>query len=89
MLHDNSIPAAAHDSYGTESYKSSCLEGTRTQHIDDITAWTTSIDQLQKHRLLCMVQQEQGNRQSQNHVLRRPRNNAGSARRSFSLVLNM
>jgi len=45
MLRDNSIPAAAHDSYETELYKSSCLEGTRTQHIDDITAWTTRINQ--------------------------------------------
>ena len=52
MLHDNSIAAAAHDSYETESYKSSCLEGTRTQHIDDITAWTTHIDQSSQHRLL-------------------------------------
>ena len=39
MLRDNSIPAAAHDSYETESYKYSCLEGTRTQHINDITAF--------------------------------------------------
>ena len=54
MLHDNSIAAAAHDSYETESYKSSCLEGTRTQHIDDITAWTTHIDQSSQHRLLWM-----------------------------------
>ena len=54
MLRDNSIPAAAHDSYETESYKSSCLEGTRTQHIDDITAWTTRINQSSQHRLLWM-----------------------------------
>ena len=54
MLHDNSIPAAAHDSYETESYKSSCLEGTRMQHIDDITAWTTHINQSSQHRLLWM-----------------------------------
>ena len=54
MLHDNSIPAAAHDSYETQSYKSSCLEGTRMQHIDDITAWTTRINQSQQHRLLWM-----------------------------------
>ena len=54
MLHDNSIPAAAHDSYETESYKSSCLEGTRMQHIDDITAWTTRINQSSQHRLLWM-----------------------------------
>ena len=52
MLRDNSIPAAAHDSYETESYKSSCLEGTRMQHIDDITAWTTRINQSSQHRLL-------------------------------------
>ena len=38
MLHDNSIPAAAHNSYETESYKSSCLEGTQTQYINDTTA---------------------------------------------------
>ena len=54
MLRDNSIPAAAHDSYETESYKSSCHEGTRMQHIDDITAWTTRINQSQQHRLLWM-----------------------------------
>ena len=54
MLHDNSIAAAAHDSYETESYKSSCLEGTRTQHIDDIIAWTTRINQSLQHRLLWM-----------------------------------
>jgi len=54
MLHDNSIAAAAHDSYETESYKSSCLEGTRTQHIDDITAWTTHANQSSQHRLLWM-----------------------------------
>ena len=54
MLRNNSIPAAAHDSYETESYKSGCLEGTRTQHIDDITAWTTRINQSQQHRLLWM-----------------------------------
>ena len=54
MLRDNSIPAAAHDSYETESYKSSCLEGTRMQHIDDITAWTTRINQSSQHRLLWM-----------------------------------
>ena len=29
MLHDNSITAAVHDSYETESYKSSYLKGTR------------------------------------------------------------
>ena len=54
MLRDNSIPAAAHDSYETDSYKSSCLEGTRTQHIDDITAWTTRRNQSLQHRLLWM-----------------------------------
>ena len=53
VMHDNSIAAAAHDSYVTQSYKSSCLEGTRMQHIDDITAWTTRINQSQ-HRLLWM-----------------------------------
>ena len=54
MLRDNSIPAAAHDSYETESYKYSCLEGTRTQHINGITAWTTRVNQSQQHRLLWM-----------------------------------
>ena len=54
MLRDNSIPAAAHDSYETQSYKSGCLEGTRTQHIDDITAWATRINQSSQHRLLWM-----------------------------------
>ena len=43
-LYDHST-AAAHDSYVTESYKSRCLEGTRTQHVDNITAWTAHIDQ--------------------------------------------
>ena len=54
MLRNNSIPAATHDSYETKSYKSSCLEGTRTQHIDDITAWTTHVNQSQQHHLLWM-----------------------------------
>jgi len=54
MLRDNSIPATAHDSYETQSYKSSCLKGTRMQHIDDITAWTTCINQSQQHCLLWM-----------------------------------
>ena len=53
-MYGSSIAAAAHDSAVTESYKSSCLEGTRTQHIDDITAWTTRINQSQQHRLLWM-----------------------------------
>ena len=54
MLYGRSIVDAAHDSSVTESYKSSCFEGTRTQHIDDITAWTTGINQSQKHHLLWM-----------------------------------
>ena len=54
MLCDNSIPATAHDSYETESYKSSCLEGTQTQHINNITAWTTLINQSQQYCLLWM-----------------------------------
>ena len=54
MLRDNSIPAATHDSYETESYKSSCLEGTRMQHIEDITAWTARINRSQQHCLLWM-----------------------------------
>ena len=53
-MYGSSIAAAAHDSAVTESYKSSCLEGTRTQHIDDITAWTTRINQSSQHRLLWM-----------------------------------
>ena len=54
MLHDNSIPAAAHDSYETESYKYSCLKGTRMQYINDITSWTTHINQSLQHHLLWM-----------------------------------
>ena len=54
ILYGSSIAAAAHDSAVTESYKSGCLEGTRTQHIDDITAWTTNRNQPQQHRLLWM-----------------------------------
>ena len=54
ILYGSSIAAATHDSAVAESYKSSCLEGTRTQHIDDITAWTTCINQSQQHRLLWM-----------------------------------
>ena len=54
MLYGRSIADAAHDSAVTESYKSSCLKGTRTQHIDDITAWTTRINQSSQHRLLWM-----------------------------------
>ena len=54
MLYGRSIADAAHDSAVTESYKSSCLEGTRTQHIDDITAWTARANQSQQHRLLWM-----------------------------------
>jgi len=54
ILYGSSIADAAHDSAVTESYKSSCLEGTRTQHIDDITAWTARINQSQQHRLLWM-----------------------------------
>ena len=54
MLYGRSIADAAHDSSVTESYKSSCLKGTRTQHIDDITAWTTRVNQSQQHRLLWM-----------------------------------
>ena len=54
MLYGRSIADAAHDSAVTESYKSSCLKGTRTQHIDDITSWTARINQSQKHRLLWM-----------------------------------
>ena len=54
ILYGSSIAAAAHDSAVTESYKSNCLEGTRTQHIDDITAWTARINQSQQHRLLWM-----------------------------------
>ena len=54
MLCDSSVAAAAHNSYETKSYKSSCLEGTRTQHIDNITSWTTRINQSLQHRLLWM-----------------------------------
>jgi len=53
-LYGSSIAAAAHDSAVTKSYKSSCLEGTQTQHIDDITAWTTHINQSQQYHLLWM-----------------------------------
>ena len=52
MLYNNSIATATHDSYETGSYKSSCLEGTQMQHINDITAWTTYINQSQQHCLL-------------------------------------
>jgi len=45
---------ATHDSTGTELYKSNCLKGTRTQHINDITAWTAYINQSQQHYLLWM-----------------------------------
>ena len=51
-MYGRSIADAAHDSVVTESYKSNCLEGTQTQHIDDITAWTTCINQSQQHCLL-------------------------------------
>ena len=54
ILYESSITAAAHDSSVIGSYKSSCLKGTRTQHIDDITAWTARRNQSQKHRLLWM-----------------------------------
>jgi len=54
MLHDNSIPAAAHDSYETETYKSSCLQETQMQHINNITAWTTHINQSLQCHLLWM-----------------------------------
>ena len=53
-MYGSSIIDAAHDSAVTESYKSSCFEGTQTQHIDDITAWTTNRNQSQQHRLLWM-----------------------------------
>ena len=52
MLYDNSITAAIHDSYKTESYKSSCLEETQIQYINDITVWTTCIDWSSQHCLL-------------------------------------
>ena len=54
MLYDSSIPTATHNSYETQSYKSSCLEGTQTQHISDITVWTTRINQSLQHCLLWM-----------------------------------
>ena len=54
MLRDNSIPATAYNSYKTESYKSSCLKGTQIQHINNITAWTTHINQSSQHHLLWM-----------------------------------
>jgi len=54
MLHGNSIAAAAHNLYETKSYKSSCLEGTQIQHIDDITVWTTHTNQSLQYCLLWM-----------------------------------
>ena len=38
----------------TKLYKSSYLEETQTQHINDITAWTTNRNQSQQHYLLWM-----------------------------------
>ncbi|KAJ3553366.1 hypothetical protein NP233_g12663 [Leucocoprinus birnbaumii] len=53
-LFDYAIAGAAYDSYALES-KASCLEGTRTQYIGDITAWATSLNDLTRHyRLLWM-----------------------------------
>ncbi|KAJ3554291.1 hypothetical protein NP233_g12450 [Leucocoprinus birnbaumii] len=44
---------ASHDSYLAES-KAKCLEGTRAQYIQDITTWTTSLDQMEQRQLLWM-----------------------------------
>ncbi|KAJ3560994.1 hypothetical protein NP233_g10475 [Leucocoprinus birnbaumii] len=53
-LFDYAIAGAAYDSYVLEA-KASCLEGTRTQYIGDITAWATNLNDLTRHyRLLWM-----------------------------------
>ncbi|KAJ3570486.1 hypothetical protein NP233_g4365 [Leucocoprinus birnbaumii] len=48
-LFDHSSPHAAWDSVVTES-KASCLKGTRTQYIEDLTGWGTGTDTTQRHR---------------------------------------
>ncbi|KAJ3569950.1 hypothetical protein NP233_g4711 [Leucocoprinus birnbaumii] len=52
-LFDFTTRGAAYNSHVAKS-KARCLEGTRTQYIQDITGWATGIDPTQRHRLMWM-----------------------------------
>ncbi|KAJ3570080.1 hypothetical protein NP233_g4635 [Leucocoprinus birnbaumii] len=48
------LPAAAYNSYAPQSKSHGCFPGTRTQYIEDITAWATGTVQGRKYSLMWM-----------------------------------
>ncbi|KAJ3573092.1 hypothetical protein NP233_g2652 [Leucocoprinus birnbaumii] len=51
-LYKKTLSSASYDSWMVTEYKASCMEGTRTQYVEDITSWATSVSQTHPQRLL-------------------------------------